>query len=146
MIAIGRGLLLALICVLGLALGLGGFLTLGLTKVAPPTIAPAASPQDWEITLELSDAFLAERINNGGENGAKNGGAELPIKLSGATAESRDDGTITIKGVVAPSLGAQLVRQRPAGRGRHYPFPYRSTLRQAAAAPPSPPKSCYGPS
>lgn len=101
--AIGRGVLLTLSCVIGLALGLGGFLTLGLTKVAPPTIAPAASPQDWEITLELSDGFLADRINNGGENGNNNGGNEPPIKLRDATAESRDDGTITIKGVVSPA-------------------------------------------
>lgn len=101
--AIGRGLLLALTCVIGMALGVGGFLTLGLTQVAPPTIIPAASPQDWEITVELSDAFLTDRINNGGENGDKNGGNEPPIKLRDATTESRDDGTVTIKGIVSPS-------------------------------------------
>ena len=96
MMAIGRGLLLALTCVIGLALGLGGFLTLGLTKVAPPAVAPAASPQDWEIALELSDAFLADRINNGGEDNGKSGGNAPPIKLSGATVASQDDGTVTI--------------------------------------------------
>ncbi len=103
MMAIGRGLLLALTCVIGLALGLGGFLTLGLTKVAPPAVAPAASPQDWEIALELSDAFLADRINNGGEDNGKSGGNAPPIKLSGATVASQDDGTVTIKGTVSPS-------------------------------------------
>ena len=127
MIAIGRGLLLTLTCVLGLALGLGGFLTLGLTKVAPPTIVPAASPQEWEITLELTDAFLADRINNGGENDGQNGGRsagnEPPIKLSGATVESRDDGTVTIKGTVSPARAGATGTPTSGRPGPPIPLP-----------------------
>ena len=123
MMTIGRGLLLALTCVIGLALGLGGFLTLGLTKVAPPTVVPAASPQDWEITVELGDAFLADRINNGGEEGGKNGGNAPPIKLSGATVESHDDGTVTIKGTVAPARAGATGTPTTGRPGPPIPLP-----------------------
>ncbi|HEY8601827.1 MAG TPA: hypothetical protein VIL85_25595 [Thermomicrobiales bacterium] len=123
MIAVGRGLLLVLTCVIGLALGLGGFLTLGLTRVAPPTVAPAASPQDWEITLELSDAFLADRINNGGEGGGKNGGNEPPIKLNDATVESRDDGTVTIRGIVSSSRAGAAATPATGRPGPPIPLP-----------------------
>jgi hypothetical protein len=123
MMTIGRGLLLTLTCVIGLALGLGGFLTLGLTQVAPPAVAPAASPQDWEITVELSDAFLADRINNGGENSDKNDGNAPPIKLSSATVESQNDGTITIKGTVSPARAGATGTATTGRPGPPIPLP-----------------------
>ena len=123
MMTIGRGLLLALTCVIGLVLGLGGFLTLGLTQVAPPAVAPAASPQDWEIAAELSDAFLADRINNGGENGDKNDENAPPIKLSGATVAAHDDGTITIKGTVSPARGGATGTPTTGRPGPPIPLP-----------------------
>lgn len=97
MIGIGRGLLLAFSCALGLVLGLGGFLTLGLTRVAPAAIAPPAATQEWGVTLELGDTFLAERINAGG------GGN--PIALRDVRVTSRDDGTILLNATVSPARG-----------------------------------------
>lgn len=123
MITIGRGLLLTLTCVIGLILGLGGFLTLGLTQVAPPAVAPAASPQEWEITVELSDAFLADRLNNGGENGDKNGGNAPPIKLSGATVDAQADGTIIIKGTVSPARAGATGTPATGRPGPPIPLP-----------------------
>lgn len=114
MIGIGRGLLLALSCAVGLTVGIVGFLTLGLTRVAPAALDPATATQEWEITLELSDAFLAERINAGGDNS--------PIALRDARVTARDDGTVLINANVSPALGGGAAP--PAGRpGPPIPLP-----------------------
>lgn len=97
MSGIGRGLLLAFVCTLGVVAGLGGFLTFGLTRVAPTTLAPPAATQEWDVTLEIGDPFLAERINARGEGN--------PIALRDAQVTSRDDGTVVISGSVAPARG-----------------------------------------
>lgn len=96
MIGIGRGIALALACLFGLALGLGGILTLGLVRATPP-LAPAATAQEWEITLELTDSFLADRINAAGEGN--------PIALRDVRVTSRDDGTVLINATVSPTPG-----------------------------------------
>lgn len=99
MIGIGRALLLAFICAIGLTLGIVGFLTLGLTRVSPAALDPAAATQEWELTLELGDTFLAEQINAGGNTN--------PIALRDVRVTSREDGTVLINATVSPALGGR---------------------------------------
>ncbi len=114
MIGIGRGIALALACVFGLASGLGGILTLGLLRATPP-LTPAAAVQEWEITLELTDSFLADRINAGGQDN--------PIALRDVRVTSRDDGTVLINATVSPTPGG-VTRTPTAGRpGPPIPLP-----------------------
>ena len=114
MIGIGRGLLLVAICALGLVAGLGGFLTFGLTRVSPATLAPPAATQEWDVTLEIGDTVLAERINARGEGN--------PITLRDAQVTSRDDGTVVINAIVSPARGGNATPT--AGRpGPPIPLP-----------------------
>jgi hypothetical protein len=89
-----RALVSVLVGIVGLAMGLAGLLATGLVAVQPPALDPAASPQDFEIALEITDAFLTARLNEGG--------GDQPIELRNARAVSRADGTVLITGQIAP--------------------------------------------
>lgn len=118
MIGIGRRLLLVLTGAVGLIAGSGGFLALGLTGVAPPPLPPAAATQEWEITLDLTDAFLAEQIDTGG---AGNQYALRDVRVT-----SRDDGTVVINATITATLGGNGTP--PAGRpGLPFPLPGSAT-------------------
>jgi hypothetical protein len=94
-----RGAGIAFAALLGLIIGAVGFLVVGLFAISPPTISPAAPGQPWDVTLDITDAFLSTQLNNPQQ------AAAAPVKLSNAKAAMRADGTITITGNVAPSGG-----------------------------------------
>lgn len=103
-------ILLVLGLFFGVLIGIGGTLTLALTQVRPGAPITPVATQDWEITLDLSDAFLAARMNNGGMsgggNGGSNGGGNLPLALSEVQTTTSADGTVRIQAKAALAQGS----------------------------------------
>lgn len=105
-----RGVTVAIVALVGVVIGVALFLVIGLFAVTPPTISQAAPGQDWDVTIEISDAFLSAQMNR------SDSGADQPVQLSNAKAAAHADGTLTITGNVggssgggaAPSSGARL--------------------------------------
>lgn len=87
-----RGIVIAFFALAGLIVGAVAFLALGLFVVSPPTIAPAAKAQPWDVTVDITDTFLSAQLNRAG--------TDQPVQLSNAKSVTRADGTITITGNV----------------------------------------------
>jgi hypothetical protein len=112
-----RGVVITLAVLIGVVIGVVGFLVVGLFAISPPDISPAAPGQPWDVTLDMSDTFLSTQLNNPQQNSS----TTVPIALSNAKAAMRADGTVTITGNVglsggggaAPSAGRLPVN--PAG-------------------------------
>lgn len=79
----------------GMLLGLAGILIVALVAVKPPSLAPIAASQSWDLTVEISDALLTSRLNADMPN--------LPLQLRDAKATSRADGTVLITGSLSPA-------------------------------------------
>jgi hypothetical protein len=69
-------------------------LTMGLVAVRAPALGPAAAPQDWDITLEITNAYMGTLLQQQG--------GDKPIELRDAKAAFSKAGTVTITGSVAP--------------------------------------------
>jgi hypothetical protein len=111
-----RGMIVAIAALIGVVIGVIGFLVIGLFAITPPEISPAAPGQPWDVTLDISDAFLTTQLNNPQQSSS----SPAPIALSNAKATMKADGTITITGNVglsgggaAPSTGRLPIN--PAG-------------------------------
>lgn len=94
-----RAVTVGIVALVGVVLGVVGFLLLGLFAVAPPAISQAAPRQDWDVAIELTDAFLSTQLN-------RDNGGDQPVKLSNAKAVAHADGTLTITGNVGGAGGA----------------------------------------
>jgi len=92
-----RGVMVAIVALVGVLIGALLFLVLGLFAVSPPTIGQAAPGQDWDVTIEITDAFLSTQMNR-----TDNGG-DQPVQLTNAKAAAHADGTLTITGNVGGS-------------------------------------------
>jgi hypothetical protein len=90
---------------LGVVIGAGGFLAIGLLAISPPDIGPAAPEQPWDITLDITDAFLTTQLNTprASPSGGASSGVASAIQLTDAKAAMHADGTITITGLLGRS-------------------------------------------
>jgi hypothetical protein len=79
----------------GLVFGLIVMLLLGLVAVQAPKLSSAAPPQDWEITLEITNAYMGTLLNE--QQG------DRPIELKDPKAAFSKDGTVLITGSLAPA-------------------------------------------
>lgn len=79
----------------GLSFGLVVLLVLGLVAVQAPKLSPAAPPQDWDITLEITNAYMGTLLNE--QQG------DRPITLKDPKAAFSNDGTVLITGSLAPA-------------------------------------------
>lgn len=101
-----RGLSVVVVAVIGVILGVVGFLVIGLFAISPPTISPAAPGQPWDITLDITDTFLTTQLNTPRPSAsASSSTAAVPVKLSNAKAAMHADGTVTVTGNVGLSTG-----------------------------------------
>ncbi len=105
-----RGLGVAVVALIGVIIGVVGFLAIGLFVISPPTISQAAPGQPWDVTLDITDAFLTTQMNK--PRASSSGISSIPIQLSDAKAAMHADGTVTITGnlgrsggTAAPSVG-----------------------------------------
>jgi hypothetical protein len=80
--------------VVGLVAGMLLLLTAGLVAVQAPALSPPAAPQDWDVTLEITNAYMGTLLQQQGGN--------KPIELRDPKAVFSKDGTVTITGSVAP--------------------------------------------
>jgi hypothetical protein len=99
-----RGAGIAIVALLGLIIGVVGFLLVGLFAISPPTISPAAPGQPWDVTLDITDTFLTTQLNTAQASGST-GTTPVPVQLSDAKATMLADGTITVIGNVGRSGG-----------------------------------------
>lgn len=88
-----RGLVLTVVALIGLALGAVVFLALGLFVVQPPTIGGAAPRQNYDVIVDMTEAFLTEQIG-------KDTSGDKPVQISNAKVVMKADGTVTITGKV----------------------------------------------
>lgn len=102
-----RAIVFAAVALVGLIVGAGAFLGIGLFAVSPPAISQAAPGQPWDVSLDITDAFLSNQLNQPRTDQA--------VQLSDAKTIMRADGTISITGNVgaggrtaAPSAGGRL--------------------------------------
>ena len=93
----------------GLAFALIAVLLLALVAVRAPALSPAAASQDWQITLEISNAYMATLLK---EQQAAN---QAPIELRDPTATFSNDGTVLIKGGLR--AGDRVFLSKPLGTG-----------------------------
>jgi LmeA-like phospholipid-binding len=105
-----RGLGVAVVALIGVIIGVVGFLAIGLLAISPPTISQAAPGQPWDVTLDITNAFLTTQMNK--PRASSSGSSSIPIQLSDAKAAMHADGTVTITGnlgrsggTAAPSVG-----------------------------------------
>jgi hypothetical protein len=122
---IGRWLASGVAGMAGLAFGLIALLLLGLVAVPTPALGRAASPQDWDITLEITNAYMSTLLNQQT--------ADQPIQLQSPKAAFSKDGTVLITGSLAPAanvLPSPIPHPIPIpGLRRNLAIPAEITLR-----------------
>ena len=108
-----RALVIAFFGLLGVVIGAVAFLGLGLFAVSPPAISSAAPGQNWDVTVEISDAFLATQLSQPREG--------QPVQLREPKVAMKADGTLTITGNAgvggggaAPSAGGGRLPINPS--------------------------------
>jgi hypothetical protein len=94
---VGRWLASGVAGMAGLAFGLIALLLLGLVAVPAPALGRAAPAQDWDITLEITNAYMTTLLNQQQ--------ADRPIELRDPKAAFSKDGTVLITGSLAPASG-----------------------------------------
>jgi hypothetical protein len=92
-----RGLSLVVVALIGVLIGAAIFLVIGLFAISPPTISSAAPGQPWDVTLDITEAFLTTQLNTPRASSSTSS-APVPVQLTNAKAEMNADGTITITG------------------------------------------------
>jgi hypothetical protein len=81
----------------GLAFALIAMLLLALVAVKAPGLGPAAASQDWQITLEISNAYMGTLLQE------QQNADQPPIELRDPKGEFRSDGTVKITGGLGAS-------------------------------------------
>jgi hypothetical protein len=94
---VGRWLASGVAGMAGLAFGLIALLLLGLVAVPAPALGRGAPAQDWDITLEITNAYMTTLLNQQQAN--------RPIELRDPKAAFSKDGTVLITGSLAPAGG-----------------------------------------
>lgn len=106
-----RALVIAFVGLIGVVVGAVAFLGLGLFAVSPPAISPAAPGQNWDVAVEISDAFLATQLSQPREG--------QPVQLREPKVAMKANGTLTITGnagvggSAAPSAGGARLPINP---------------------------------